>query len=104
MARLYSLKTFNRPQHVAADPYPGFTLSEIIDQFLAEGVVPDFLPADLGEDHVEEFDNDGYPIVDPAGNIRVSRMDQMEAALFDGVTDPEPAPAPQPAPADPPTE
>lgn len=43
----------------AAATVPGFTLSEVIAQFYAEGVVPDFIPADLGEDLVGEVDADG---------------------------------------------
>lgn len=85
---------------------PGFTLAEIIDQFYAEGVVPDFIPADLGEDLVGEVDADGRWLVDPAGDIRMDRLDQLENDLMaglDAVVDPapasDPASASDPAPA-----
>ena len=73
---------------------PGFTLTEIIDQFYAEGVVPDFIPADLGEDLVNETDADGRWLVDPAGDIRTDRLDKLESDLMaglDAVVDPAPA-------------
>lgn len=73
---------------------PGFTLTEIIDQFYAEGVVPDFIPADLGEDLVNEVDVDGRWLVDPAGDIRTDRLEKMEYDLMaglDAVVDPAPA-------------
>lgn len=73
---------------------PGFTLTEIIDQFYAEGVVPDFIPADLGEDLVNEVDVDGRWLVDPAGDIRTDRLEKMENDLMaglDAVVDPAPA-------------
>ena len=38
--------TFVKP---AGETSPGFTLTEVIDQFYTEGVVPDFIPADLGD-------------------------------------------------------
>lgn len=72
---------------------PGFTLTEIIDQFYAEGVVPDFIPADLGEDLVNEVDVDGRWLVDPAGDIRTDRLEKMENDLMaglDAVVDPAP--------------
>lgn len=75
---------------------PGFTLTEIIDQFYAEGVVPDFIPADLGEDLVGEIDVDGRWLVDPTGDIRTDRLDKLESDLMaglDAVVDPAPAPA-----------
>lgn len=85
---------------------PGFTLTEIIDQFYAEGVVPDFIPADLGEDLVNEVDVDGRWLVDPAGDIRTDRLEKMENDLMaglDAVVDPAPASDPasalDPAPA-----
>ena len=85
---------------------PGFTLTEIIDQFYAEGVVPDFIPADLGEDLVDETDADGRWLVDPAGDIRTDRLDKLESDLMaglDAVVDlapsPDPAPSSDPAPA-----
>lgn len=73
---------------------PGFTLTEIIDQFYVEGVVPDFIPADLGEDLVDETDADGRWLVDPAGDIRTDRLDKLESDLMaglDAVVDPAPA-------------
>ena len=73
---------------------PGFTLTEIIDQFYAEGVVPDFIPADLGEDLVDEIDAEGRWLVDPAGDIRTDRFDKLENDLMaglDAVVDPAPA-------------
>lgn len=79
---------------------PGFTLTEIIDQFYAEGVVPDFIPADLGEDLVNEVDVDGRWLVDPAGDIRTDRLEKMENDLMaglDAVVDPAPASDPTPA-------
>lgn len=78
---------------------PGFTLTEIIDQFYAEGVVPDFIPADLGEDLVNEVDVDGRWLVDPAGDIRTDRLEKMENDLMaglDAVVDPAPASDPTP--------
>lgn len=96
----------------AGETSPGFTLTEIIDQFYAEGVVPDFIPADLGEDLVDEVDAEGRWLVDPAGDIRTDRLEQMENDLMaglDAVVDPAPAsdpasasdpvPASDPAPA-----
>ena len=76
---------------------PGFTLSEVIAQFYVEGVVPDFIPADLGEDLVGEIDADGRWLVDPAGDIRTDRLDKLESDLMaglDAVADPAPASAP----------
>lgn len=73
---------------------PGFTLAEIIDQFYAEGVVPDFIPADLGEDLVNETDAEGRWLVDPDGDIRTDRFDKLENDLMaglDAVVDPAPA-------------
>lgn len=98
--RLY-LKTtpaaFVRP---AGETSPGFTLTEIIDQFYAEGVVPDFIPADLGEDLVDEIDAEGRWLVDPAGDIRTDRFDKLENDLMaglDAVVDPAPTSDPVPA-------
>lgn len=89
----------------AADTVPGLTLSEIIAQFYVEGVVPDFIPADLGEDLVDEIDAEGRWLVDPAGDIRTDRLDKLENDLMaglDAVVDPalasNPAPASDPAP------
>ena len=78
---------------------PGFTLTEIIDQFYAEGVVPDFIPADLGEDLVDETDADGRWLVDPDGDIRTDRLDKLESDLMAGLNAVvDPAPSPDPAP------
>lgn len=92
--RLY-LKTtpaaFVKP---AGETSPGFTLTEVIDQFYAEGVVPDFIPADLGEDLVDEIDAEGRWLVDPDGDIRTDRFDKLENDLMaglDAVVDPAPA-------------
>lgn len=92
--RLY-LKTtpaaFVKP---AGETSPGFTLTEIIDQFYTEGVVPDFIPADLGEDLVDETDAEGRWLVDPDGDIRTDRFDKLENDLMaglDAVVDPAPA-------------
>lgn len=88
---------------------PGFTLAQIIDQFYAEGVVPDFIPADLGEDSADEISDDGFFAVDPLGNIRTDPFEAREAALMAGVKDPDPTPSstspvpPAPVP-EPPTE
>ena len=68
-----------------ADLVPGFRLTQVIDQFYAEGVVPDFLPADLGEDGADELDADGNFAVDPAGRIDIDRMDRLEAQLTAGL-------------------
>lgn len=94
----------------AGETYPGFTLTEIIDQFYAEGVVPDFIPADLGEDLVDEVDVDGRWLVDPSGDIRTDRLEQMENDLMaglDAAISPAPAfnptPTSDPAPASDPT-
>ena len=75
---------------------PGFTLAQIIDQFYAEGVVPDFIPADLGEDSADEISDDGFFVVDPLGNIRTDPFEAREAALMSGIKDPDPAPSPTP--------
>lgn len=86
--------TFAKP---VCETFPGFTLSEVIAQFYAEGVVPDFIPADLGEDLVGEIDADGRWLVDPAGDIRTDRLDKLESDLMaglDAVADPAPAPVP----------
>lgn len=90
----------------AAATVPGFTLSEVIAQFYVEGVVPDFIPADLGEDLVGEVDAEGRWLVDPAGDIRTDRLEKMENDLMaglDAVVDPAPASDPvsasDPAPA-----
>lgn len=92
--RLY-LKTtpaaFVKP---AGETFPGFTLTEVIDQFYTEGVVPDFIPADLGEDLVDEIDAEGRWLVDPDGDIRTDRFDKLENDLMaglDAVVNPAPA-------------
>lgn len=89
--------TFAKP---VCQTSPGFTLSEVIAQFYAEGVVPDFIPADLGEDLVNEIDAEGRWLVDPAGDIRTDRFDKLENDLMaglDAVVDPAPASDPTPA-------
>lgn len=88
--------TFAKP---ACEISPGFTLSEVIAQFYAEGVVPDFIPADLGEDLVGEIDAEGRWLVDPAGDIRTDRFDKLENDLMAGLDAAiDPAPAFNPAP------
>lgn len=103
--RLYQKQKLQRFKEPAAVTVPGFTLSEIIAQFYVEGVVPDFIPADLGEDLVGEVDAEGRWLVDPSGDIRTDRLDKLEDDLMaglDAVIDPapasNPAPAPDPAP------
>ena len=91
--RLYQIQKSQRFMQPAAATVPGFTLSEVIAQFYVEGVVPDFIPADLGEDLVGEIDADGRWLVDPAGDIRTDRLEQMENNLMaglDAVVDPAP--------------
>lgn len=83
--------TFVKP---AGETFPGFTLTEVIDQFYTEGVVPDFIPADLGEDLVDETDAEGRWLVDPDGDIRTDRFDKLENDLMaglDAVVNPAPA-------------
>lgn len=95
--RLYQKTKSSTFAKSACETSPGFTLSEVIAQFYAEGVVPDFIPADLGEDLVGEIDADGRWLVDPAGDIRTDRLDKLESDLMaglDAVADPAPAPAP----------
>lgn len=92
--RLYQIQKSQRFTAPAAATVPGFTLSEVIAQFYAEGVVPDFIPADLGEDLVGEVDAEGRWLVDPSGDIRTDRLEQMENDLMaglDAVVDPAPA-------------
>ena len=103
--RLYQKQKLQRFEEPAAVTSPGFTLSEIIAQFYVEGVVPDFIPADLGEDLVDEIDAEGRWLVDPAGDIRTDRFDKLENDLMAGIdaaVDPAPAfnptPTPDPAP------
>ena len=97
--RLYRKTTpaaFVKP---AGETFPGFTLTEVIDQFYTEGVVPDFIPADLGEDLVDETDAEGRWLVDPDGDIRTDRFDKLENDLMaglDAVVDPAPASYPAP--------
>lgn len=98
--RLYQIQKSQRFTEPAAATAPGFTLSEVIAQFYVEGVVPDFIPADLGEDLVGEIDADGRWLVDPAGDIRTDRLEKMENDLMaglDAVVDPAPASDPTPA-------
>lgn len=104
--RLYQKQKLQRFKEPAAVTVPGFTLSEIIAQFYVEGVVPDFIPADLGEDLVDEVDAEGRWLVDPAGDIRTDRLEKMENDLMaglDAAVDPapasDPASASDPAPA-----
>lgn len=106
--RLYELNS--RPATSQAPPAvtaPGFRLTEVIDQFYAEGVVPEFLPADLGTDEANELDADGNFSVDPNGRIDVDPMDRLEQQLMEGIKDldvtkiPDAVP-PAPAPDDPP--
>lgn len=95
--RLYQIQKSQRFTEPAAATAPGFTLSEVIAQFYAEGVVPDFIPADLGEDLVGEIDADGRWLVDPDGDIRTDRLDKLESDLMaglDAIVDPAPASAP----------
>ena len=92
--RLYRKTTPATFVKLPGETSPGFTLTEIIDQFYAEGVVPDFIPADLGEDLVDETDANGRWLVDPAGDIRTDRLDELESNLMaglDAVVDPAPA-------------
>ena len=99
--RLYQKTKSSAFAKPACETSPGFTLSEVIAQFYAEGVVPDFIPADLGEDLVDETDADGRWLVDPAGDIRTDRLDKMESDLMAGldvVVDPAPASDPVPTP------
>lgn len=98
--RLYQIQKSQRFTAPAAAIVPGFTLSEVIEQFYVEGVVPDFIPADLGEDLVGEIDADGRWLIDPAGDIRTDRLEKMENDLMaglDAVADPAPATASDPA-------
>jgi hypothetical protein len=98
--RLYQIQKSQRFTAPAAATVPGFTLSEVIAQFYVEGVVPDFIPADLGEDLVGEIDADGRWLVDPAGDIRTDRFDKLENDLMaglDAAVDPAPAFNPTPA-------
>lgn len=66
---------------------PGSTLTDTIDLFLAQGVVPDLLPADLGTDDQNELDADGYPSVDPMGDIRSDPMELRERLLVSSAGD-----------------
>lgn len=107
--RRYQLRKYTKIPVESAMTSPGFRLSEVIDQFYAEGVVPDFLPADLGEDNAEEFDDDGLPVVDPLGDIRSDPMELREAALVHGIEEYESAlsptsPVPSAPDSEPPTE
>lgn len=95
--RRYQLREYTKVPAESAVISPGFRLSEVIDQFYAEGVVPDFLPADLGEDNAEEFDDDGLPVVDPLGDIRSDPMELREAALVHGIEEYESTLSPTPS-------
>jgi len=64
---------------------PGFTIPQVVRMFYAEGVVPDFIPADLGKDEADEIDDSGLWTVDPVGNIRSDPMDLREANLMAGL-------------------
>lgn len=104
--RLYRKTTPAAFVKLPGETSPGFTLSEIIAQFYVEGVVPDFIPADLGEDLVDEIDAEGRWLVDPVGDIRTDRFDKLENDLMaglDAAVDPAPAfnptPISDPAPA-----
>lgn len=88
--RAYQNRGYNKPKTNSPkfSTTPGFTLPAIIDQFYAEGVVPDFLPADLGEDNPDEIDFDtGHWTVDPDGDIRTDPMSRREARLMAGIPD-----------------
>lgn len=98
--RLYQKTKSSTFAKLAGETSPGFTLSEVIAQFYVEGVVPDFIPADLGEDLIDEIDAEGRWLVDPAGDIRTDRFDKLENDLMaglDAVIDPAPAFNPTPA-------
>lgn len=83
---------------------PGARLTDIIDEFLVQGVTPDLLPADLGYDDATEVDaRSGHFSVDPFGDIRTDpftarelRISQGLDAAVDGmpaITSDPPAPA-----------
>lgn len=100
--RLYQKQTLKRFIQEPSLGVPGYTLPEIIDQFYVEGVTPDFIPADLGEDLVSEVDSEGRWLIDPSGDIRTNKFDEMENDLMaglDAVVDPAPVTASAPAPA-----
>ena len=100
--RLYQKQTLKKFIQEPSLGVPGYTLPEIIDQFYVEGVTPDFIPADLGEDLVSEVDSEGRWLIDPSGDIRTNKFDEMEDNLMaglDALVDPAPAPASDPAPA-----
>lgn len=67
--------------------YPGYTLTQIIDQFYTEGVVPNFIPADLGEDGGDEVGDDGYYTVDPLSDLRSDPFEMLENHLIDSAVD-----------------
>lgn len=80
---------------------PGFRLSEIIDEYLEEGVVPDLVPAELGFDESDLLDRDGNFLVDPKGRLR-DRMEVLEDQLMAGLpVDASSIPDSPVAPADP---
>lgn len=96
--RAYQKRAVNQPFIIGrTNVTPGFRLTEVIDQFYAEGVVPDFIPADLGEDSADEIDpRTGLYAVDPDGDIRTDPFEAREAKLMEGIKDPDPAPVPIP--------
>lgn len=83
--KLYELRNREKRDPVGAfernDRVPGFTVSELLDLFYAEGVTPSFAPADLGTDEVTEVDGNGRMIVDPFGDIRTDSLDLKEMQL-----------------------
>lgn len=67
---------------------PGARLTDIIKEFMAQGVTPDLLPADLGHDEPDELDSrTGHFRVDPFGDIRSDPMQMREEGLFNGLDD-----------------
>lgn len=80
-------RSFQAVSVPASTTTPGMTLTETIDQFFAEGVVPDLLPADLGTDDAAELDADGLPMVDPMGDIRSDPFDLRERMLVKDAND-----------------
>lgn len=85
MPRLYQMRRSVATRKTPAQTVPGFRLCEVIDQFYAEGVVPDFLPADLGEDSADELDEFGRYKVDEDGRIDRSVIDRLESQYENGI-------------------
>lgn len=83
--RLYQKQTLKKFFQEPSLGVPGYTLSEIIDLFYVEGVTPDFIPAELGEDLVTEIDSEGRWLIDPSGDIRTNKFDKMESDLMAGL-------------------